>query len=65
MERLKISCQKHKIGGLLLSARCMANCMKTCSFLDAHKKFTTTMHVVEDLSKKLMVKTDLLKIHTL
>ena len=60
MERLKNSCQKHKIGGLLLSAKCLTNYMKTCSFLHAH--FTDTMKVVENLFKKLMMKTDLLKI---
>ena len=55
MKHLKISCQKHKIDSLLLSSRCMTNCMKICSFLHAH--LIELMKVVENLfKKKLMVK---------
>ena len=60
MKLLKISCQKHKIGSLLLSPRCITNYMKTCSFLHAH--FTESMKKVENLFiEKLMVKNLLLK----
>ena len=41
---------KDKISSLLLSSRCMANYMKTCSFLHAH--FTETMKIVESLFLK-------------
>ena len=49
-KRLKISCQKYKMGSLLLSFKCMTYCMKPCSFLHAH--FTETMKVDENLFKK-------------
>ena len=41
------SCQKHKIGCVLLSFRCMTNYMKMYLFLYAH--FTETTNVVENL----------------
>ena len=50
MKHLAISCQKHKIGSLLLSSRCMTNYMKTCSFLHAH--FAETNKVVDNLFEK-------------
>ena len=46
----QISCQKYKIGSLLLSSRYKTNYIKSCSFLHAH--FSGTMKVVENLSKK-------------
>ena len=49
MKHLKISCQKHKIDSLL-SSRCMANFMKSCSFLHAH--FFELMKVIENLFEK-------------
>ena len=55
MKPLKINCQKHEIGSLVLSSRCMTKYRKTCSFLDAH--FTERMKVVEHLLKKAMMKT--------
>ena len=52
MQHLKISCQKHKIGCLLLSSRYKTNYMymKTCLFLHAH--FTETMKVLDIFFKK-------------
>ena len=50
MKHLKISCQRHKIGSLFLSSRCMTNFMKTCSIL--HADFTESRKVVENLFKK-------------
>ena len=49
-EMSQISCQKHKIGNLLLSSRYKTNYIKTCSFLHVH--FSGTMRVVEHLSRK-------------
>ena len=49
-EMSRISCQKHKIGSLLLSSRYKTNYIKTCSFLHAH--FSGTMKVVKNLSRK-------------
>ena len=46
----QMSCQKHKIGSLLLSSRYKTNYINTCSFLHAH--FSGTMKVVENLSRK-------------
>ena len=43
----QISCQRHKIGSLLLSPMYKTNCIKTCSFLHAH--FSGTMKDVENL----------------
>ena len=43
---LVISCQKYRIGSLLLSSRCITNYMKTCSFLHAH--FSEARKVVEN-----------------
>ena len=54
-----ISCQKHKIGCLLLSSRYITNYMKTCSFLHAH--LTETIKVVENWFKKLMVLNSLIE----
>ena len=52
MKRLKISCQKHKIGSLVLSSRYMykTNYIETCSFL--HANFSEAMKVVENLLRK-------------
>ena len=50
MKHLVISCQKHKVGCLLLSFRYITNFLKTCSFLHAH--FTETIKVVENVFKR-------------
>ena len=49
MKRLKISCQKHKIGSLVLSSRYKINYIKTCSFLHAHFSETMEFKVDENL----------------
>ena len=49
-EMSQISCQKHKIGSLLLLYRYKTNYIKSCSFLLAH--FSGTMKIVENLSRK-------------
>ena len=49
-EMSQISCQKHKIGSLLLSSRYKTNYIKICSFL--HANFNGAMKVVENLSRK-------------
>ena len=41
------SCQRHKLGSLLLSSRCMTNYMKTCSIIHAH--YAESMKMVENL----------------
>ena len=41
MKHLKISCQMHKIGSLLLASTCMTKNMKTRSFLISLKKNET------------------------
>ena len=55
MKYLEINCQKHKIGSLVLSSRCMTKYRKTCSFLHTH--FTERMKVVETfIARRLRAK---------
>ena len=59
----QISCQKQKIGSLLLSSRYKTNYIKTGAFLHAH--FSGTMKVVENLSRKAYGEINLLERHIL
>ena len=59
MKHIKISCQKHKLGSLLLTYRCRINYIKTCSFLYAC--FTETIRSWEFVKKRFMVKTSFIE----